>query len=154
MPAQLCPCGSQVELALCCEPYLKGERLAPDPQTLMRSRYTAFYFNNFEYLKKTWHPETYPEDLGSDEPSNWVGLEIIDFSEEGDEGEVEFKAKLIFNNRLEVLHETSYFDKVDGAWLYHSGDFENDGQSAEKISKSEPCPCGSGKIFKNCHFEA
>ena len=153
MPTNLCPCGSQKELAACCGLYIDGGQLAPDPETLMRSRYTAFCQNNVEYLKKTWHPETYPEDLGNDEPNTWVGLEIIDSSVDGDEGEVEFKARLIFDNRLEVLHETSHFDKINGAWLYHSGDFENDGQNVIKIGKSDPCPCGSGKIFKNCHYE-
>lgn len=118
----------------------------------MRSRYVAFFNNDLDYLKKTWHPETFPEDLGSEEPSNWVGLDILAAEEDGEEGEVEFKARLIFQNKLEVLHEISYFDKIDGAWLYHSGDFENDGKP-EKISKSAVCPCGSGKQFGNCHFE-
>jgi len=152
MPSSLCPCGSQTEFDHCCGLYIVGGTLAPTPETLMRSRYVAFTRNDLDYLKKTWHPETYPEDLGTEEPSNWVGLEIIEASEDEDEGEVEFKAKLIYDNRLEVLHEVSYFDKVDGAWLYHSGEFENDGK-AEKISKSAPCPCGSGKKFGTCHFE-
>ena len=122
----------------------------------MRSRYTAFANGNIDYLKQTWHPETCPDDLGEDEPSCWVGLEIIEtaIDEDDVEGEVEFTAKLIFNNKLEILHELSHFDKVEGKWLYHSGEFQNEGQEAAKISKSSPCPCGSGKNFKNCHFQS
>ena len=152
MSSKICPCGSKKEFDQCCGIYLSGKALAPHPEDLMRSRYVAFYRNDLDYLKKTWHPETYPEDLGSEEPSNWVGLEIIEASVEEDEGEVEFKARLIYDNKLEVLHEISYFDKIDGQWLYHSGDFENDGKP-EKLSKSTPCPCGSGKKFGNCHFQ-
>ncbi len=153
MSTSPCPCGSKQEFVQCCGLYISGQALAPHPETLMRSRYVAFCRNDIEYLKKTWHPETYPEELGQEEPSNWIGLEIIEASEEGDEGEVEFKAQLIYDNKLETLHELSYFDKIEGQWLYHSGDFENDGKP-EKISKGAPCPCRSGKKFGNCHFES
>lgn len=152
MPAQNCPCGSQKELASCCGRYLNGD-LAPDPESLMRSRYTAFCLGDWTYLKKTWHPETCPDDLGEDEPSHWVKLEILDADFEDDEGEVEFKAYLLHGNKLEVLHEVSQFEKVDGAWVYHSGEFQNEGNNVFKIAKSDPCPCGSGKQFKNCHAE-
>jgi SEC-C motif-containing protein len=148
----LCPCGTGKTYAACCGLYIDGGQLAPDPEALMRSRYTAFYRCNYPYLKKTWHPETYPEDLEQGEPSNWVGLEIVESDWEDDEGEVEFKARLIFENRLEVLHEISSFDKVDGAWLYHSGEFLNEDEPV-KIARNAPCPCGSGKTFKDCHYE-
>lgn len=153
MSDELCPCGSQKTFALCCGRFLQEGQLAPDPESLMRSRYTAFCRNDVAYLKKTWHPETCPDDLDAEEPSNWIRLEIIEVSVEDDEGEVEFKASLIFDNRLEILHELSYFDKIDGQWLYHSGEFQNEAQRPEKISKSAPCPCGSGKTFKQCHYE-
>ena len=145
-----CPCCSEKLYKECCHPYIAGESLAPDPETLMRSRYTAFVINDIEYLKDTWHPETLPEDF-DDEPNNWIQLQIIDSDYEDNEGEVEFKAKLIYNNKLEVLHEVSQFEKVDNRWLYHSGEFKNDGNHIKKIKKSEPCPCNSGKLFKNCH---
>ena len=153
MTNALCPCGSQKHLNLCCGLYIQQGLLAPDPESLMRSRYTAFVLNDLAYLKKTWHPETYPEDLDSSEPSNWVGLEILNALDDEDEGEVEFRASLIYDNQLEVLHEISHFDKIDGHWLYHSGEFQNDGQHLKKITMSAPCPCGSGKLFKHCHYE-
>lgn len=154
MTPDLCPCGRLKKYTLCCGVYIQEGLAAPDPEALMRSRYTAFCLNDLNYLKKTWHPDTYPEDLADDEPSNWVGLEIIDSSYEGDEAEVEFRAKLIFDNKLEILHEISQFDKIDGLWLYHSGEFEEEAAPAKKISKTEPCPCGSGKQFKQCHYQA
>lgn len=150
MSEQLCPCGSQNPYEECCKKYLEGGALAPDCETLMRSRYTAFVKNDMAYLKKTWHPDTLPDDL-TDEPNDWIYLEIIS-SDSGDtEGEVEFIAKLIYDGKLEVLHEVSSFEKIDGAWLYHSGEFEDDEVQVKKIKKSDPCPCLSGKVFKNCH---
>jgi len=145
-----CLCGTEKKFEDCCHIYLNG-KLAPDPEVLMRSRYTAFSICDFNYLKKTWHPDTLPEELEDDEPNDWIGLEIIDAYDEDDEGEVEFKAKLLFGGKLEVLHERSHFDRIDGVWLYHSGEFLNDGKNLHKIKKNEDCPCGSGKTFKNCH---
>lgn len=149
---QNCLCGSQKTYENCCYPMISNQSIAESPETLMRSRYTAFCINDIPYLKKTWHPETLPNDLGNDEPNNWIGLEIISSEENDNEGEVEFKAKLLFNNKLEVLHECSDFNKINGKWLYHSGEFLNEGNSIIKIKKSAPCPCGSGKLFKNCHI--
>lgn len=148
----LCPCGSQNPYLECCGPYIEGGQLAPTPEKLMRSRYVAFTQGAWDYLKKTWHPETVPDDLGVDEPSQWVGLTVIEASEEGDEGEVEFEARLIFDDKLEVLHEISDFEKVEGAWLYHSGEFLND-HKPQKISRGQPCPCGSGKKYAQCHAQ-
>ncbi|MDA9951567.1 YchJ family metal-binding protein [Oligoflexaceae bacterium] len=148
-----CPCCSERSFADCCQPYIEGQKLAEGPEELMRSRYTAFSLGEVKYLRETWHPETCPEDLGDEEPSGWVGLEIIEVAvdDEEVEAEVEFVAKLIDGKRLETLHELSQFEKVDGKWLYHSGEFKNEDSPTRKISGSEKCPCGSGKAFKNCH---
>lgn len=155
MSESLCPCGSLASYPKCCGPFIAGERAAPTPEAMMRSRYTAFCKNDLVYLKKTWSPETYPEDLGSEPPLNWIRLEIIEAWEEGDEGEVEFKASFIHDHKLEVLHELSFFDKIDGQWLYYSGDFDNGGKSEKpkKIAKSDPCPCGSKLTYKQCHMK-
>lgn len=149
-----CLCGSGDSYELCCGRYLDNKQLAPDPESLMRSRYTAFCLNNFDYLKSTWHPETCPADLGVGEPDNWIGLEIIEWAmdDEETEGEVEFKARLIIGDKLETLHEISSFDKIDGAWLYHSGEFKTEEPQLDKISMKTPCPCGSGEKFKHCHY--
>jgi SEC-C motif-containing protein len=148
-----CPCGSKTSLGDCCGPYLSQAKVAEDPATLMRSRYSAFCLGAYEYLKQTWHPETCPDDLGTEEPSNWVSLEILDVDVDGDESEVEFRACLIFDNKLETLHEISSFDRVDGKWLYHSGEFQNEGAKPKVIARNAPCPCASGKVFSQCHFQ-
>ena len=152
MKTTKCPCGSDKELEVCCAPYIKGLKSAETPEQCMRSRYTAFVLGEYDYIRKTWHPDTLPE-LSDDEPNTWVGLEIRNTSVDGDEGEVEFVAKLIFDNKLETLHEISDFEKVENQWVYVSGEFMNENAKPRKISKNEDCPCGSGIKFKRCHFK-
>ena len=152
MPTNNCPCRSGSEFSACCEPYIKGKAIPQDPEALMRSRYTAFAKGELKYLTDTWHPETVPE-LDQDEPSNWVSLEIVEtgIDETGHYGEVEFIAKLILGDKLEVLHEVSEFEKIDGRWYYHSGEFKNESK-AQVLTMKTPCPCGSGEKFKHCHY--
>ena len=152
-PTKPCLCQSGKPYLECCGPYHASEAYPNHPEALMRSRYAAFCINKIDYLKETWHPETLPNGLEDGEPNQWIKLEILDSSveENQEEGQVEFKAYLIFNGKLEVLHENSDFIKVDEKWVYHSGEFLEGCVSGLKIKKSEPCPCGSGKLFKNCH---
>jgi hypothetical protein len=93
-------------------------------------------------------------ELDGSEPNQWVSLEVLEVAidEEDREAEVEFVAKLILDNGLEILHEVSDFEKVDGKWLYHSGEFKSENSSLKKIPMGSPCPCQSGKAFKNCHY--
>ena len=148
-----CLCQSGKLFQDCCHPFLTGEQEAPTPELLMRSRYTAFCIGDASYLTKTWHPETLPEGLEDGEPNNWIRLEIMEssFDDAENEGEVEFKASLLHKGKLEVLHENSDFVKLDGKWVYHSGEFLEGCAEGVKIKNSAPCPCGSGKLFKNCH---
>lgn len=130
--------------------------MAESATQLMRSRYSAFFLGQIEYLKKTWHPETCPEDLSAEEPSDWFSLEIVssDESEDGTEASVEFIAKLVYDYHVEIIHEISDFDRLDGKWVYHSGEFVDDTKGPEKLSKKSDCPCGSGKKIKHCLYPA
>ncbi|HFY6046144.1 TPA: YchJ family metal-binding protein, partial [Salmonella enterica subsp. enterica serovar Typhimurium] len=51
--SQPCPCGSADEYSLCCGRIVSGERVAPDPSHLMRSRYCAFVMKDADYLIKS-----------------------------------------------------------------------------------------------------
>ena len=81
--SQLCPCGSALEYSLCCQRYLSGEQVAPDPSHLMRSRYTAFVIKNADYLIKTCHPSCVAADFRHEIEAGfantvWLGLTIFD----------------------------------------------------------------------------
>ena len=52
-----CPCGSDFPYTDCCGPLIRGTGFADTAEDLMRSRYTAFAKQNWEYLVLTSHPE-------------------------------------------------------------------------------------------------
>ena len=149
-----CPCQSNVAFGDCCQPILDGGAAAQTPQQLMRSRYTGYYLGKLSYLLESWHPQTRPASLDHGSSGIWVGLEVIDSKTEasGDEGMVEFRAKMIHNNLLELLHEKSLFNKIEGRWYYHSGELRNRSEPPKAISKNSLCPCGSQLKFKRCHY--
>src|SRR5690606_29212347 len=55
-----CPCGSASSYQACCGRWHHGalRLMAPDAQTLMRSRYSAFVLDERGYLLDTWHSST------------------------------------------------------------------------------------------------
>ncbi|HEY5762342.1 MAG TPA: YchJ family metal-binding protein [Rhodocyclaceae bacterium] len=121
-----CPCGSNRPLASCCGRFHAGEA-APDPETLMRSRYSAFVGKRADYLLTTWHPRTRPAHLSLDEEPapKWLGLTIKRAESAGDTGLVEFVARHRIGGRAFRLHETSRFERVDGRWYYLDGELHS-----------------------------
>ncbi len=147
-----CPCGSDNDYAHCCSHYIDTDELPEHPEQLMRSRYTAYVLNNTEYLKKTWHKLTRPNQLQLDSDANWLSLKIIDHQnnpQDGNEGWVEFIAKFKNNGRAQSLHERSRFLRENNQWFYIDGHIFHP-SSTEKTGRNAPCPCGSGKKFKHC----
>jgi SEC-C motif domain protein len=122
-----CPCGSQdlnaSTYVTCCGPFHHPvpATLAPTPEALMRSRYSAYVLGLLDYLLATWHPSTAPGDLELS-PLKWLGLEVRHAQEAGDAGVVEFIARYKINGKAERIHETSRFVRVDGRWLYIDGE--------------------------------
>lgn len=133
MPAQpaACPCGRQdarqrpLAYADCCGRYLDhwDEAPAPDAESLMRSRYTAFVRERADYLRATWHPDHCPATLDFDPGTKWLGLEVRAHHVTGpDQAEVEFVARYRLGGRAVRLHERSRFVRQDGRWVYVDGD--------------------------------
>jgi SEC-C motif-containing protein len=117
-----CPCGGARPYADCCGRYHAGPLLlqAPDPEALMRSRYSAFVLDRRDYLLATWHPDTRPSLIEPPEPGlRWLGLEVRDARLTGpDTGEVEFVARSKLGGRAHRLHERSGFVREGGHWFY------------------------------------
>ncbi len=126
----LCPCGSGLTLSACCEPYLLGETHAPTPESLMRSRYTAYALRQDDYVIATWAPETCPQPLfEAGEPrAKWLGLAVtrVEEGSRPDEGFVTFTARARTNRGAFRMTERSRFEKRDGLWLYVEGEVESD----------------------------
>ncbi|MGO4255359.1 YchJ family protein [Marmoricola sp. RAF53] len=121
--AAACPCGSGTPYDVCCGPLHRQERQAATPEELMRSRYSAFAVGDGNHLFRTWHPRTRPEDVDPDPGTTWTGLEVLDATEDGDEGTVEFRASWTSPAGSGVLHERSRFTRRAGRWVYVDGEF-------------------------------
>ena len=141
-PSDPCPCGSlapagpggskgksatPLAFARCCGRYLAAPGLeasaAPDAESLMRSRYTAFVCERADYLQATWHASTRPADLDFEPGARWLGLQVRSHRAMGeDRAEVEFVARYRVGGRAVRLHETSRFVREGGRWLYVDGD--------------------------------
>jgi len=80
----------------------------------MRSRYSAYALGELDYVFRTWHPRTRPDDLTSAGELTWIGLQIVDVT--GDE--VEFRAGYRTADGAGVLHERSRFEQRAGRWVY------------------------------------
>ena len=126
----ICPCQSQNILANCCGPYLEYRELPQTPELLMRSRYTAFFLKNFDYIKKTMRGKalenfSLKEALNQSKNSQWISLEIIKSSieENKNAGTVEFKAQYKSYGKIYSMHENSLFEYYEGKWYYVSGEF-------------------------------
>ena len=117
MFGDLCPCDSGRPYAACCQPLHRGARPAKTPVELMRSRYTAYAVGDLDYVYRTWHPRTRPDDL-SDPGLTWTGLTIDDHAEDW----VEFTARYQGPRHHGVLHERSRFAQRAGRWLYLDGE--------------------------------
>ncbi len=91
----------------------------------MRSRYSAYFVGDLDYVWRTWHPKTRPDVMAPDHGLTWIGLEIVDTldGQPGDEsGEVEFRAQYRDGHQPAVLHERSRFAVRARRWFYVDGD--------------------------------
>jgi SEC-C motif domain protein len=117
-----CPCGSGLHLNACCGRYHAGalHLQAPDAQTLMRSRYSAYVLDQLDYLLATWHPSTRPASLAPNEPGlRWLGLEVRSHQrQDASHATVEFVARSKLGGRAHRLHEVSCFVCEYGRWYY------------------------------------
>ena len=122
----MCPCGSNLDYETCCGVFHLSDHSAPTPETLMRSRYSAFAKHQIDYLKQTtWPPYQKHFDeagyLARAKDSIWLGLEILegeDGKESDTKGTVTFIAKSMHNGELIEQREKSLFKKKNGVWYY------------------------------------
>lgn len=122
-----CPCGRHGGYDKCCRIW-HGGKAAPDAETLMRSRYSAYVMKLDEYLLRTWHTSTRPSglDLAKDTLTKWMGLEVCRHQITGaNSATVEFIARFKTGGRAQRLQETSRFVRVADRWYYLDGEVQN-----------------------------
>ena len=123
---QPCPCGRLdargrvLAYGQCCGRWLEGDAPAPDAQSLMRSRYSAYVLRRGDYLLRTWHPSQRPAHITFDAGVKWLGLEVRSHSEQdATHAQVAFVARQRgADGRAERLQEHSRFVREQGKWLY------------------------------------
>jgi SEC-C motif-containing protein len=87
---------------------------AGSPQELMRARFSAYSVGDADYVWRTWHPRTRPEQVTLDRSTHWTRLEVI----EAVDDLVEFRAHFRGPQGPGVLHERSSFEQRAGRWSY------------------------------------
>ncbi|MCU0941426.1 MAG: SEC-C domain-containing protein [Hydrogenophaga sp.] len=119
-----CPCGRGTAFSACCGRFpAPGGPPAPDAESLMRSRYSAFVRGDVAHLLATWHPDTRPATLDLEPGVKWLGLEVRSHRAiDADHAEVEFVARSRQGGRGQRLHERSRFVREGGRWYYRDGD--------------------------------
>jgi SEC-C motif domain protein len=110
----------------CCGRWHAGpdQGLAPDAESLMRSRYSAFVLDLRDYLLATWHPQTRPATLAPPEPGlRWLGLVVQQHrQQDATHASVHFVARSKLGGRAHRLAELSRFVReADGRWYYLDG---------------------------------
>lgn len=115
-----CPCSSGTSYAECCGRLHRGAAAAT-AEELMRSRYSAFVVGDEDYLFRTWHPRTRPDDLTLPTDRDWTALVVLDTEAGGEDDEagvVEFEARYVSGGHAGMQHEVSRFERRRGAWVY------------------------------------
>lgn len=147
-----CPCDSAKGYADCCQPLHNGQP-APSPGRLMRSRYSAYTLGLIDYLVLTTWPAQQP---GLDRQamtdwshnSRWLGLSVEHEStvqEDTDRAQVTFTARWAdADGSAHKQRECSSFVRLNQRWYFITPEI------TVSTGRNEPCPCGSGRKFKQC----
>ena len=154
--SQKCHCGQAKVFKDCCQPIIEGQVKASSPEKLMRSRYSAYCENQFDYILNTYAKSRKNtlsrQDIAQgSEQTCWLALDVMSTEENLENPSVTFKAYYSYDKQLMLLHEKSYFAQEKGDWVYVNGDIMPDSGHL-KYDRNAPCFCGSGKKFKRCCY--
>jgi SEC-C motif-containing protein len=155
---QHCPCGTGKIYLHCCGKFISNQEIPATPEELMRSRYTAYQQADIDYIVQTmkspaadnFDPKAAKEWA---EKTIWTGLEVVQATQDAEQGSVEFFVSYSFDNKQQVLHEISTFSFENGRWYYIDGIQPRKKMTPaliEKIGRNDTCPCGSNKKYKKC----
>jgi SEC-C motif-containing protein len=129
-----CPCGSGLAYKACCAPFHRKEREAPDAESMMRSRYSAYARKEIPYLLETLHakhedrslPEAQLRKLLAEaaREQRYMGLTILDRRgpDAGGIAEVLFHARVFQRGKDFSFVERSEFAHDGKGWRYLHGD--------------------------------
>ncbi|WP_218352949.1 YchJ family protein [Alteromonas lipotrueiana] len=147
-----CYCCSSLSYSHCCEPILLKQQTAGSPEALMRSRFTAYCLQKYQYIVDTYSENeragiTVEDIAQSASDTRWFALNIN--STDTTAQIVEFTAFYYEKSKTGILHESSTFVLENSEWRYSTG-IIHDNTGMIKIGRNDPCPCLSNKKFKQC----
>lgn len=153
-----CFCGSDQDYSTCCQPLIQGQQEAKTAEQLMRSRFSAYWNKEYQYILDTYTAAERDQlslneiaDAAAD--SQWLALNVVNSQQQNGIGSVEFKAWYKLHGQYYMMHERSNFALEHDRWRYRDGTILSDlSQQAGplKIARNQPCFCGSKIKFKRC----
>lgn len=151
---QSCYCQSGQSYFGCCHPYIQKNKVAPTAEELMRSRFSAYVIQDYEYILNTYGQKQRAELSEFMLKQNsintqWISLKVLKHLPKVTTAQVEFKAYYLVDKQYFVMHELSDFELVNGQWFYTTGTMLNE-TGEYKQGRNTPCLCISGKKFKKC----
>ena len=123
----------------------------------MRARFTAHVAHDFKFLHHSYRgtaDKPYVPEAG--EPTvKWTKLVVHshELTDNPDKAFVDFSAYGVENGTEKVLQEKAEFLRLNGQWLYTREARLGPApyrSTAPKVGRNDPCPCGSGKKYKQC----
>ncbi len=155
---QPCSCGSGQLFEVCCEPILTRQRPAANAEQLMRSRFTAHVAGDDAHLHRSYQGTAslpYVAEPASEGAPAWTRLVVHrhDVGPTPGLAFVEFSAFYIEQDVERVLQEKAEFHQINGEWIYTRAVRQGPAPyraAQAKPGRNDPCPCGSGKKFKQC----
>ncbi len=121
-----CPCGSGLPYKECCGKLHSGEKIAQNPEELLRGRFSGYALGVGEYVRDSWHPDfrpnLTPKQMVSDlKKMKLTKLEILDTKIEGNTGKIDYIARFRIGVRYGALHEAANYVYENGKWFYTDG---------------------------------
>ena len=130
---------------------------AQTAEQVMRSRFTGHVIRDYVHLHRTYLPtakKPFVPEEETGEPMEWTRLVVHSHEPEVKPGVsyVDFSAYFRAGDTEQAMHEKSEFLKVDGAWYFNRPIRQGPPpvRTAVKVGRNDPCPCGSGKKYKQC----
>ena len=150
-----CPCGSARSYEQCCKDFHDGKQKAKTPESLLRSRFSAFFLENLDYVFDTSASKNQNEGLRQSlrevsKSTQWRSLHILErFPHTQDliGQKIRYVAFFEREGTPFQIHELSYFCVENEIIRYDRGDF----LKAHSLGRNEVCWCGSGNKLKRCH---
>jgi len=129
----------------------------------MRSRFSAYVLQLVPYIARTYHSTKQSDQATTEirdfaQSAIFLSLQVIAASDVSssdataempiESGYVHFTVRFIIGDKLHLLEENSRFLREQQIWSYLDGVLTP--HPVLKISRNDPCPCGSGKKYKTC----